>query len=132
MTPLRQRMMEDMTLRGFSARTKESYVRSVAQLAQHCGQSPDRIGEVQLRQDFLWMTQEQKYARATVTIALCGISTTGGSASGGKFFFEKTLGRTFTTLKLARPKPQRTLPVVLSREEVKRRVKGFASRGFAC
>jgi len=97
MTPLRQRMIEDMTLRGFSARTKDSYVRSVAQLAQHYRQSPDRISEEQLRAYVLWMTQEQKYARATVTIALCGI----------KFFFEKTLGRTFATLQLARPKPQR-------------------------
>jgi site-specific recombinase XerD len=103
-------MIEDMTLRGFSARTQESYVRSVAQLAKFYGKSPDRITEEELRRYFLWMTQEKKYARATVTIALCGI----------KFFFEKTLGRTFTTLRLARPRPERTLPVVLSREEVKR------------
>jgi integrase/recombinase XerD len=110
MSPLRQRMIEDMTLRGFSARTKDSYVRSVAQLAKHFHLSPDLITEEQLRQYFLWMTTEQRYARATVTIALCGI----------KFFFEKTLQRPFTVLKLARPKPARTLPVVLSREEVKR------------
>jgi site-specific recombinase XerD len=103
-------MMEDMTLRGFSARTQQSYVHSVAALAAHYRLSPDRISEQQLRQYFLWMTNEKHYARATVTIALCGI----------KFFFEKTLQRPFTVLKLARPKPQRTLPVVLSREEVGR------------
>jgi site-specific recombinase XerD len=102
-------MIEDMTLRGFSARTQQSYIHSVAALAAHYRQSPDQISEEQLRQYFLWMTTEKHYARATVTIALCGI----------KFFFEKTLQRPFTVLKLARPKPQRTLPVVLSREEVR-------------
>ena len=110
MTPLRQRMIEDMTLRGFSARTQQSYVHSVAALAAHYRLSPDRISEEQLRQYFLWMTTEKRYARATVTIALCGI----------KFFFERTLQRPFTVLQLARPKPERTLPVVLSREEVGR------------
>jgi len=110
MTPLRQRMMEDMTLRGFSARTQQSYVHSVAALAKYYGRSPDQITEEELRQYFLWMTNEKHYARATVTIALCGI----------KFFFEKTLQRPFTVLQLARPKPERTLPVVLSRDEVQR------------
>ena len=110
MTPLRQRMIDDMTLPGFSARTKQSYIHSVAALAKHYGKSPDQISEEELRQYFLWMTTEKHYARPTVTIALCGI----------KFFFEKTLGRTFTTLQLARPRPERTLPTVLSRDEVKR------------
>ena len=110
MTPLRQRMMEDMTLRGFSARTQQSYLAGVAHLARHYGKSPDQITEEELRRYFLWMTTEKHYARATVTIALCAI----------KFFFEKTLGKSFTTLQLARPMPERKLPVVLSRDEVKR------------
>jgi site-specific recombinase XerD len=99
-----------MTLRGFSARTQQSYLAGVAHLARHYGKSPDQISEEELRQYFLWMTTEKKYARATVTIALCGI----------KFFYEKTLGQSFTTLKLARPMPERKLPAVLSRSEVKR------------
>jgi hypothetical protein len=67
MTPLRQRMLEDMQLKGFSARTQEAYVAAVRQLAQHFHRSPDHIGEEDLRQYFLYLTQEKKVARATAT-----------------------------------------------------------------
>jgi len=73
MTPLRQRMIEDMQLRGFSARTQESYVTAVRQLADHYHTSPDRLTEENLRQYFLYLANEKKVARATATIALCGI-----------------------------------------------------------
>ncbi len=47
MTPLRQRMLEDMQLRGLSARTQGSYVVAVRQLAEHFHTSPDRLSEEQ-------------------------------------------------------------------------------------
>ena len=81
MTPLRQRMLEDMQLRGFSARTQECYVAAVRQLAEHYHRSPDQLTEEDLRQYFLYLANEKKVARATATIALCGI----------RFFFEQTL-----------------------------------------
>jgi hypothetical protein len=43
MTPLRQRMLEDMQLRGFSARTQECYASAVRQLAEHYRRSPDQL-----------------------------------------------------------------------------------------
>ena len=110
MTPLRQRMIEDMQLRGFSARTQESYVTAVRQLAAHYHTSPDRLTEEDLRQYFLYLATEKKVARATATIALCGI----------KFFFEHTLQRDWPTLRFVRPPREQKLPVVLSREEVRR------------
>src|SRR5438034_4096529 len=73
MTPLRQRMLEDMQLRGFSARTQECYVAAVRQLAEHFHRSPDHLTEEDLRQYFLYLANEKKVARATATIALCGI-----------------------------------------------------------
>ena len=73
MTPLRQRMLEDMQLRAFSPRTQEAYVRAVRQLAAHFRKSPDLVTDEELRQYFLQLTQDRHYARATVTIALCGI-----------------------------------------------------------
>jgi len=66
-------MIEDMQLRGFSARTQESYVTAVRQLADHYHTSPDRLTEENLRQYFLYLANEKKVARATATIALCGI-----------------------------------------------------------
>jgi site-specific recombinase XerD len=103
-------MLEDMQLRGFSARTQEAYARAVRQLAEHYHRSPDDLTEEDLRQYFLDLTNEQKVARATATIALCGI----------RFFFEQTLRREWTTLRFVRPAPEHKLPVVLSRDEVRR------------
>ena len=54
MTPLRQRMIEDMQLRGLSDRTQEAYSRTVRQLAEHYSRSPDQICEEELRQYFLY------------------------------------------------------------------------------
>lgn len=110
MTPLRQRMIEDMQLRGFSARTQECYVGAVRQLARHYHRSPDLLTEEDLRGYFLYLANEKKAARATATIALCGI----------KFFFERTLHRDWPTLRFVRPPREKKLPVVLSRDEVRR------------
>ena len=78
MTPLRQRMLEDMQLRGLSARTQECYVAAVRQFAEHFHTSPDRLTEEQLRQYFLYLANEKKVARTTATIAL---SASGSSTS---------------------------------------------------
>ena len=109
MTRLRQRMLEDLRLKGYSPRTQEAYVRAVRQLAEHFHRSPDQLGEEELRQYFLYLTHEKKVARPTTTIAVCGI----------KFFFETTLRQPFTILNLVRPARQHKLPVVLTREEVR-------------
>jgi len=103
-------MIQDMQLRGFSARTQECYAAAVGQLAQHFHTSPDQLTEEHLRQYFLYLANEKKVARATATIALCGI----------KFFYEQTLQRQWPTLQLIRPAREKKLPVVLSREEVRR------------
>ena len=60
MTPLRQRMVEDMQLRGLSKKTQEAYVRAVRQLAEHYGRSPDRINEEELRQYFLYLENDKQ------------------------------------------------------------------------
>src|SRR5207237_3307661 len=72
MTPLRQRMIEDLQLRGLSARTQEMYVRAVRQLADHYHKSPDRITEEERRDSFLSLKNVKHYSRAASTIALCG------------------------------------------------------------
>jgi integrase/recombinase XerD len=109
MTALRQRMLEDLQLKGYARSTQRSYIDAVRHLAGHFHRSPDQISEEELRQYFLFLTNEKKVARATATIALCGI----------KFFFDVTLQRPLTVLDLFRPAPYHKLPVVLSREEVR-------------
>ena len=110
MNALRQKMIEDMQLHGFAERTQEAYLQAVRQLAKHYRKSPDQIEEEELRQYFLFLKNEKHAARATCTIALCGI----------KFFFEQTLGREWKTFEFLRPPQEKKLPVVLSVAEVGR------------
>ena len=114
MTPLRQRMIEDLKLRGYSARTQEAYVAAVRHLAEHCRKSPDQLAEEELRQYFLYLKDGKKLARASMTIALCGI----------KFLFEQTLQRQWGLFEIVRPPREKKLPVVLGREEVRRILAG--------
>ena len=108
MTALREKMVEDMQLRGFAERTQEAYLLAVSQLARHYHKPPDQINEEELRQYFLFLKNEKHAARATCTIALSGI----------KFFFERTLGCEWKTFEFLRPPKEKKLPVVLSVEEV--------------
>src|SRR5512134_3808570 len=109
MNALRQKMIEDMQLRGFAERTQEAYLLAVRQLARHYGKSPDQIDEEELRGYFLFLKNEKHAARNTCTIALCGI----------KFFFQHTLGREWKTFEFLRPAKEKKLPVVLSITEVR-------------
>ncbi len=110
MTPLRQRMLEDMQLRGLSVNTQACYIAAIRQLAAHYHTSPDRLTEDDLRQYFLYLANEKKVARATATVALCAI----------RVLYEQTLHRAWTTLRFVRPPREKKLPVVLSRDEVRR------------
>jgi site-specific recombinase XerD len=103
-------MIEDMQLNGLSARTQEQYVQAVRQLARYFRRSPDQLTDQDLRQYFLYLTNERKLSRSSTTIALCGI----------RFFYERTLHQQWPTLELVRPAPEHKLPVVLSRDEVRR------------
>lgn len=110
MTVLKQRMIEDLQLRGLAEKTQDAYVGAVRQLAEHYGKSPEQITEEELRQYFLYLKNVKQASRSTCTIALCGI----------KFFFQYTLGREWKTFELVRPPKEKKLPVVLSVDEVRR------------
>jgi integrase/recombinase XerD len=110
MSTLRERMIQDMQLRGFSPRTQESYARAVRKLAEHYHKSPDLVTDEELRQYFLHRTNVSRWSRVACTIALCGI----------KFFYENTLKRDWTTVGLLKPKRIKSLPTVLSLNEVRK------------
>jgi site-specific recombinase XerD len=107
-TPLRQRLIEDLQLHGFAAKTQDAYVRAVKQLAEYYRRSPELITEEELRQYLLYLTNEKHVSASTFTVTLCGL----------KFFYEQTLQRQWAILDLARPAREQKLPVVLSRAEV--------------
>ena len=108
MTPLRQRMIDDLRLRGYAERTVGASVNAVHQLAQFYHTSPDQLTDEQLRQFFVHLVTERRVAPSTLTILLCGI----------RFFYQHTLGRPWTLADVVRPHRPAKLPVVLSREEV--------------
>lgn len=110
MSALRQRMVEEMQLRRYAVRTQESYVSWVAQLAQHYGKSPEQISAEELRQYFVYLTNERKLSRSSVTTAMSAV----------KFFYEGVLKREWEMFGLVRPRCEQKLPVVLSVEEVQR------------
>jgi len=99
-----------MQLRGLSASTQEGYLNAVRGIARHYHRSPDELSEEDLRQYFLYLANEKKVARSTATVAICGI----------KFLYEQTLQQQWSTLRLVRPPRGKKLPVILSREEVRR------------
>jgi len=117
MTPLRQRMMEDLQLRGLSAKTQDAYLHAVRQLAEHYRKSPDQITEEELRLYFLYLKNDKQVSRSGFTIALCGL----------KFFYERTLHREWATLDpsassgqvLPRRTREKKLPAILSTAEVR-------------
>ncbi len=109
MTELQKRMIECLQLRGLSERTQEAYVRAVRQLAEHYHKSPTLISEEELRQYFLFIKNVKHYSRNTMTIAICGI----------RFCYEQTLNRHWSIFGIVRPAPEKKLPVILSRAEVR-------------
>lgn len=109
MTPLRQKMIEDMQLRGLAVRTQESYVGAVKGLAQYYGKSPSELSDGELRQYLLYLKNEKKVAASTCNQVLSAL----------KFLYRQTMGQEFPILDFVKPERRQKLPVVLSRGEVK-------------
>lgn len=107
---LRRRMLQDLQLAGLSQGTQEAYLRTVRQLAEHFKTSPDQLAEAQLRDYLLFLKNDKHFAASTLRLAYCGI----------KFFYTRTVPRDWQTLKSLRIPKQKTLPDVLSIDEVRR------------
>jgi len=108
-TPLRQRMIDDMRMRKFADKTQSQYIRAVRQLAAFLGRSPDTATVEDLRRYQLHLVDH-----GTSPVSLKSAIT------GLKFFFEATLDQGELMAKMDPVRVPRTLPVVLSRDEVAR------------
>ncbi|MBL0121932.1 MAG: site-specific integrase [Betaproteobacteria bacterium] len=106
---LRQRMIDDMRMRKFTDKTQTQYVRAVRKFASYLHRSPDTATDEELRNYQLYLVDH-------------GISPVSLNATitGLKFFFEITVGDTELMGKMQPVRVPRTLPVILSREEVSR------------
>ena len=111
MTPLRQRMAEDMAIRNLSPNTQASYISQVSLFARHFGKSPDLLGPEQIRDYQLFLTNERQLAPGSIRIAVSAL----------RFLDRVTLRRDWDIPEvLPAPKQPSRLPVVPSPEEVAR------------
>ena len=114
MTPLRQRMLDALVVRGKAERTQQAYIEAVALLAAHFRCSPDSLSAQQVQQYLLHLLRERKLARSTVNQYGCAF----------RFLYGTVLGCDGDTFQIPLAPAEQRLPEILSREEL--------ARLFAC
>src|SRR5262249_5312313 len=110
MTPLRQRLIQDLQLRGYAPRTIQTYTEAVARFARHCRRSPAQLGPEDVRAYQLYLLHRRHVCWSTFNQAVCAL----------RFLYTVTLGRPFPAEQIPYGKKPRTVPAVLSQEEVLR------------
>ena len=106
--PLRTKMSEDLQLTSKAKRTHDGYLREIRKLADYCRQAPDGISEEQMRRYFLHLKNQRKFAAGSLTVTLSAL----------KFFYRITCPRDWITLEQLKVKGPRTLPEVITIEQV--------------
>lgn len=109
MTPLRQRMTEDMQVRNLALNTQTSYVQQVSLFARYFNKSPEQLGSEDIRAYQVYLTNERKLAPGSVLIAVAAL----------RFLYKVSLKKDWPFADvIPAPKKPQALPVVLSPEEV--------------
>ena len=108
-SPLRQRMIDDMTLRKLTPKTQAGYLRAVMKFTRFFSRSPDLASPEDLRAFQLHLV-EQGVSSTTINATLSGLT----------FFFGVTLDRPSALKKMSRVRKPQKLPQVLSVDEVER------------
>jgi integrase/recombinase XerD len=111
-TPLRQRMIEDMTIRNMSPSSKKIYVRAVANFSIYHGRSPDKLSAEDVRDYRLHLIS--RGLKATSINPIMGAL---------RFFYGTTLGQKQVSEQIPYARREDTLPAVLARDEVVRFLK---------
>jgi integrase/recombinase XerD len=117
MTPLRQRLLEDLQRRNYSPKTISCYVAHVAQFARHFGRSPDQLGAEDIRAWQLHLLQVKHASWSAYNQSVCAL----------RFFYGICLQQPQLVTALPYGKRPKTLPTVLSRDEVLQFFAAFAT-----
>lgn len=118
MTPLRQKMIDAMLVRGFSVRTQRSYLDAVIHLSRHYQCSPEPLSNAQLQDYFLYLVKERHLSPASCRLSFNGI----------RFLYLNVLAWPAVDLSVALPKAKQRIPELLSRDEVARLLAAVANR----
>ena len=109
MSVLRQKMIDQMLLRGFSERTKESYLNSVNLLARHYSVSPEKLSHDDIQNWFLYLLKERNLSPATCRLYLNGL----------RFFYLNVLHWQTFQFEFSVPKRKQKIPDLLSCSDVR-------------
>ena len=101
MTPLRQRMLEDMSIRNFTENTQQSYLLQVSCYARHFHRSPEELGPQDVRAYQLHLIDTRKLSPGSVGIATSAL----------RFLYKVTLKQAWTADDIPLPKKPFKLPV---------------------
>ena len=108
-SPFRRRMIEDMTIRNMSPATQRSYIHAVSKFSRYFGRSPDRL-ELEDVRTFQVHLVSNGVSWAALNQTVCAL----------RFFYGVTLGRAEIPERIAYARRPKTLPIVLSADEVVR------------
>jgi integrase/recombinase XerD len=114
-SPVRQRVIEDMTIRNLSQATQQSYIYAVRKISRHFGRSPDRLGIEDVRGYQLHLIA-QKRSWSHINQAACA----------PRFFYGVTLGRQEAFERIVNGREPEKLPPVLTPEEIARFLEAVA------
>ena len=109
MTPLRQKMIDAMRLRGFSVRTHQSYLHAVTELARHFRRSPDTLATEDIERFFEHLVLERALAPASCRVYLNAV----------RFLCLHVLGHERFDARVQLPKRPQRIPELLTRREVR-------------
>lgn len=119
MTPLRQRMLDDLRRRNYTPDTIRAYIRAVRQFAEFFRRSPEQMGAEEVRRYQIYLLHEKKLAPGSVENCVSAL----------RFLYKRTLKRRDLAFDdLPFPKQPRILPNVLSQDEVRRLIEGTRNR----
>lgn len=110
MTPLRQRMIEEMHLRNYSKHSIAAYVSAVSRLANYYGRRPDRLSREEIRDFLVDLVEEKRVSWPYYQQVLAAL----------RYFYRHVVHRGEIVDDIRGPRPAKKLPVVLSRAEVAR------------
>jgi site-specific recombinase XerD len=116
LSPLRRRMIDDMTIRNLSPATQRSYIHAVAKFSRYCGHSPDQLGLDEVR-DFQVHLVAKGVSWGALNQTVCAL----------RFFYGVTLGEATVPERIPYARTPRKLPVILSADEVVRFLEAVSS-----
>ena len=116
MSPLRRRMIEDMTIRNLSPATQRSYLHAVSRFSQYFGRSPDRLGLEDVRAYQVHLASKG-VAWGSLNQVVCAL----------RFFYGVTLGQETVPERIVYARAPRKLPTVLGGDEVVRFLESVSS-----